>query len=143
MTISRALRLEAAGGCAVAVAPHDVVEILAEAKTTPVPLAPDHCRELIAWRDEMLPVFDLGRWRDPHAPAGKLLAVVAYQKSANDPVTHGCLRLDAFPKMISVDDLQACPLPDPSWRAIALSCFQDHDKAIPIVSLERVFNTSL
>ena len=142
MTISRALRLESGGDCHAAVAPHDVIEVLAEAQTTLVPLASAYCHELIEWRGNPLPVFDLGRWRDPGATPGTFLAVVAYQDAPGQPIAHGRPRLVAFSRMVQVEDAHACALPDAKWQTLAGACFLNGDSAVSILSLERVLNHS-
>ena len=136
---SRALRLESGGACIAAVAPHEVVEVLANAPIIVVPRAPAHCCELIEWRSALLPVFDLGRWRAPETAQSNLLAVVAYQVAPGEAVTYGCLRLVSFPKIIEVDDSQVCAMPDEAWKLIAISCFRDDGVAIPILSLAKLF----
>jgi chemotaxis signal transduction protein len=118
-----------------------MTEVLAVGDTIAVPLAPPYCRELLRWNDELLPVFDLRAWHGtPAADAPSLLAVVAYQERPGAPLRRGCLRVATFPKVITVDDAQACPLSAPAWAPLALSCFRDEDGAVPILSLGKLFN---
>lgn len=44
-----------------AVSARQVLEILEEATTIPIPSAPDHLRGLVAWRNRPVPLIDLGR----------------------------------------------------------------------------------
>jgi hypothetical protein len=136
---SRAVLLDLGDGRYAAIAPHEMVEVLTEAPQSDTDDAAAPGREVVEWRGELLPVFDLTRWQAPDATQGGILAVVTYRSETSDSHEHGCLRLAAFPSLIPVSDDQACTLPDDSWRALAVACFRESDIAVPILKLDAVF----
>lgn len=140
MHTSRAIRLDAGRGTVAAIGLHEVIEVVTEGVMAPVPMAPRHCRELLQWRDQWIPVFDLAAWHGvPAEPAGQFFVVVGYSADAGG-VQYGCMRVPEFPKIVELSDQQGCSLPDDAeWSRIAISCFREGGKAVPILSLCKVF----
>jgi chemotaxis signal transduction protein len=134
---NRAVLLDLGEGRYAAIAPQEMVEVLVEPRTMELADAPLHRCEFLEWRGKLLSVFDVARWQAPDAPQGGFLAVVAYQ--TDDVTRHGCLRLAAFPSLVSVDETQACALPDASWHGVARSCFREADAAVPVLRLSALF----
>lgn len=141
MPTSRAIRLDAGGSAAAAIGLHEVIEVVTEGEVTPVPMAPPHCRELLQWREQWIPVFDLPAWRGlPPVTANPFFVVVGYAADADGDFRHGCVRVPEFPKIVELTDQQACGLPDDAaWHRIAHSCFRGDGKTVPILSLRKVF----
>ncbi|MCW5575488.1 MAG: chemotaxis protein CheW [Burkholderiales bacterium] len=139
--MSKALRLDAGGDVAAAIGLHEIIEVAAGGDIEPVPLAPDHCRELLCWRTEWIPVFDLAVWRHgPAAASGAFLAIVGYRdRDGGARARPACIRVAAFPRIVEVSDADACPLPEGGWSRIAKSCFSDGGQRVPVLSLRRVF----
>lgn len=139
MSTSRAIRLDTGGGAA-AIGLHEVIEVVTEGEMARVPMAPRHCCELLQWRDQWIPVFDLAAWCGQQAePAGQFFVVVAYPAETGD-IQYGCMRVPEFPQIVELSDQQACTLPDDAdWRRIAVSCFKGEGKTVPILSLRKVF----
>lgn len=142
MRKSKAIRLDADRDTAAAIGLHEVIEVVTEGDMAPVPMAPRHCRELLKWRDQWIPVFDLAAWRGLQAePAGRFFVVVGYSAGAGG-VQYGCMRVPEFPKIVELSDQQVCSLPDDAeWSGIAISCFDEGGKAVPILSLCKVFQS--
>ncbi len=142
MRTSRAIRLDTGGGTAAAIGLHEVIEVVTEGDMAPVPMAPRHCRELLYWRDQWIPVFDLAAWRRPQAEsAGRFFVVVGYPADAGG-IHYGCMRVPEFPKIVELSDQQACGLPDDAeWGDIAIACFRGEGKKVPILSLCKVFES--
>jgi chemotaxis signal transduction protein len=140
MSKSRAIRLDTGGGTAAAIGLHEVIEVVTEGDMAPVPMAPLYCRELLQWRDQWIPVFDLAAWRGLQAQsATPFFVIVGYPADAGG-VQYGCMRVPEFPKIVELSDQQACNLPDDAeWGHIAISCFKGEGKAVPILSLRKVF----
>jgi chemotaxis signal transduction protein len=140
MNKSRAIRLDAGGGTAAAIGLHEVIEVVTEGDMTPVPMAPRYCRELLQWRDQWIPVFDLAAWRglQPES-ATPFFVVVGYQADVGG-IQYGCMQVPEFPEIVELSDQQACSLPeDAEWGRIAVSCFKAEGTTVPILSLRKVF----
>lgn len=140
MRTSRAIRLDAGRGTVAAIGLHEVIEVVTEGDMAPVPMAPRHCRELLQWRDQWIPVFDLAAWQGMQAePAGQFFVVVGYPADTGG-VQYGCMRVPEFPRIVELSDQQVCSLPDDAeWNRIAISCFREGERAVPILSLCKVF----
>lgn len=145
MSTSRAIRLDAGGSAAAAIALHEVIEVVTEGDLEPVPRAPAYCRELLQWRNQWIPVFDLARWRGLQPEQAKpFLVVVGYLADADPVPRHGCVRVPGFPKIVELADEQACGLPgDAEWSSIAHSCFREDGREVPILRLSRVFEPGM
>ncbi len=142
MRTSRAIRLDAGGGMAAAIGLHEVIEVVTEGDMAPVPMAPRHCRELLQWRDQWIPVFDLAAWRGLQPESATQFFVVVGYPADIGGIQYGCMRVPEFPKIVELSDQQACSLPDDAeWSCIAISCFKGDGKTVPILSLRRVFQS--
>lgn len=140
MRTSKAIRLDTGGGTAAAIGLHEVIEVVTEGDMVPVPMAPRHCRELLQWRDQWIPVFDLAAWRGLRPESARQFFVVVGYSADVGGVQYGCMRVPEFPKIVELSDQQACSLPDDAeWGRIAISCFKGEGKTVPILSLRKVF----
>ncbi len=128
-----------------AVGLHELLEVLSRPKLYHVPMASARCHQVLAWRDEILPVVDFGAdptsEPDDAAPGGAVTAIAVYQTVPGEPLRHGALQLNVMPKAITVADNMACALPEshPSLSELAISCFFYENLAIPVIDLMRVF----
>jgi hypothetical protein len=86
--------------------------------------------------------MDLAARLGGEAQTPRMLAVAAYQPQPGAPARYGALLLASLPIAISVSDAQACALPEQplGWGRLALSCFEHHGEAIPILHLGRIFS---
>ncbi len=137
--------LRAADDVSVAVAQHEMIEFVTDARVRHVPLANPHCNQLALWRDTLVPVLDLPRLlHGVSTAAHSALGVVAYQTRAQQPLQYLAIWIDAPPQRIDVGDAQACELPE-TWhdvRPLALACFSHAGTAVPILNLANVACTS-
>lgn len=139
MQTSRAIRLDAAGRAA-AIGLHEVIEVVTEGEVVPVPMAPPYCHELLQWRDQWIPVFDLAAWCGQQSQPAKPFFVIVGYPADSGGIRYGCMRVPEFPKIVELSDQQACGLPgDGGWERIAISCFEGEGRVVPILSLRRVF----
>lgn len=141
---ARAWLMDVGAGFRVAAGAHQVVEYLLSPETMSLPLTPAHCRGVMIWREQMIPVVDLA----PLLPGGGTQAsgwrravVLAYQEAPGEPLRYGALLVRAAPIEVFAADDMACPLPgDPEvFRYFACSCFAHDDKAIPVLDTARLF----
>ena len=110
-----------------------------------IPDTPAHCRQVLRWEQQIVPVLDVADWllEQPAAPSPAMVGVFAYQIATG--IGYGALPLQAVPARRRVRDDQACPLPErpAGWSRIALSCFSDGDRKIPILDLNYLFSNAL
>lgn len=112
-----------------------------------IPDAPPHCRQVLLWQEEIVPVMDVAAWlRGGRAGAAPppLAGIFAYQATP-ESVAYGALPLLVTPLRRRVSDDQACALPErpAGWSRIALSCFSDGDWKVPILNLRYLFSGAL
>ena len=128
-----------------AVGLHELLEVLSRPKLYHVPMASARCHQVLVWRDEILPVVDLGAEatsESDDAPSnGAVIAIAVYQTVPGEPLRHGALQLTVMPKTITVADNMACALSEShsSISALAISCFSYKNLPVPVVDLTRVF----
>ncbi len=128
-----------------AVGAREMIHLIQSPTLFSIPDTPDYCRQVLLWQEEIVPVMDLAAWlrgsRAVLAPA--LVGIFAYQTA--DGIAYGALPLAAVPARRRVSDEQACVLPTqpPGWARIALSCFNDGDKKVPILDLRHLFSGAL
>jgi hypothetical protein len=99
------------------------------------------------WQEEMVPVMDLVAWLRggrANATAPPLVGIFAYQETP-EVVAYGALPLLVAPPRRRVSDDRACTLPERprGWSRIALSCFSDGDRKVPILNLPYLFSGAL
>ena len=148
MPSSTAWILDFAGGFQAAVGELELVYLIQFPALIDIPQTPFYCRHALIWEEDILPVMDLGALLAGHIIHNKLplAGIFAYQQQAETRLHYGAIPLSAIPKRRQVRDEQACELPrQPSvWQAVAISCFSDGDRIIPILNLPYIFsNTSL
>lgn len=128
-----------------AVGLHELVEVLSRPKLFHVPMASRRCHHVLVWRDQILPVVDLGAEHRAESEegdqGGAVTAIAVYQTVPGEPLRHGALQLAVMPKTVSVADSMACALPDSSapMRELAISCFSYENFAVPVIDLTRIF----
>ncbi len=115
-----------------------------------IPLSPFYCRNVVVWRDEVLPLMNLAARVTGEAVAQtetiagieNLVGIVAYQSCSDGAPRKGALVLGGAPARIRVSDVQACALPasEQGWRPITISCFKHPDHGpVPVLDLPAVF----
>ncbi len=102
-----------------------------DVKIMPLPLTPAYSLGVLVWREQMIPVIDIGKLLN--SPGAELSAmtgvmVLAYQQAPGDPIEHGAVVLRSAPRDIVVNSGMSCPLPIAStaWRTLALA-----DRPVP------------
>ncbi len=129
-------------GLCAAVGTRVLVHLIDDPKTYEVPCTPAYCREVAIWQNRLLPVMDMSARLGGSALQSRLLAVAAYLDQPGDTLRFGALRLAAPPRALSVEDAQACSLPDQpaAWTEFAMSCFEYQRAPVPVLHLARVFS---
>lgn len=129
-----------------AVGEREMIHLLESPTLLEVPHSPFYCRQVLLWKDRILPALDLAAWLHGR-PINRNLSIaglMVYQNS-NAEVQYGALLLTDLPQRKSVSDDQACPLPtEPAdWKSVAVSCFAEGESVIPILNLPYIFSSAL
>jgi len=111
--------------------------------TFAVPCTPLYCREVVFWQERLLPVMDIASRLSGTAQEAQFIAVVGYQQKRGEHPQFGALLLSSPPMQAAVSDEQACMLPEETqgWDELAISCFDYHGDVVPVLNLNRLFNT--
>ncbi|MCP5420608.1 MAG: chemotaxis protein CheW [Gammaproteobacteria bacterium] len=130
-----------------AVGDREMLHVIQAPELFSVPLSPPYCRHVLIWQDHILPLMDLAAWLNGQSERRehKVAGILAFQPRRDQEVRYGALSLAATPIRAQVDDQQACDLPaHPSgWKRLALSCFQQGNRIIPILDLPTLFSDAL
>jgi chemotaxis signal transduction protein len=128
-----------------AVGEREMVHLLQAPTAYEVLDAPPYCRQVILWQEELVPILDVAAWlRGEEAVLSPpLVGIFAYQIA--DGIAYGALPLAEVPARRQVSDEQVCPLPTqrPGWAQVALSCFKDGERSVPILNLDYLFKGGL
>lgn len=126
-----------------AVGEREFVHLLETPTLLEVPMSPAHCRHVVSWNDMLLPVMDLSIWLQgqPLESSRPLVGVFAYQARRSPKPSYGALMLTGIPAKTQITDESACGLPKnlPLWRSVAISCFKQDARAIPVLDLPHIF----
>lgn len=148
MARSTAWLLELGGGLRVAVGELELVHVLpAPQNAYLVGGAPAYCRHVLLWENEVVPILDLASWLGVERDAKRsYCAIVRYRTGGGRELGFGSVLTGAVPKRIDVDDEQACDPPQEgtaAWRAVAIGCFEQEGRRVPILDLPHVFSDAL
>lgn len=147
MTSSSAWLLSLDNDLSAAVGGLEIVHLLQFPELHPVPGSPFYCQNVLIWQNRILPAMDLSAWLRGRVVTRSfiLAAVAAYQDQPGADPQYGGLLLTELPRQITVDDAQACALPERprGWSNIAISCFEFEEKEVPILNLSYVFSDAL
>jgi len=139
---------EVGGNLHVAIGERELVHVADIPNTLfEIPRAPAHCRKLMIWQGNVVPLLDLAlRLPEADAPsrAAKISgsAIITGYNPAPGVTAYGAIFHRGTPTRALVDDNQAAPLPARplEWRTLAHSCFHDANKGpVPILNLARIF----
>ena len=124
------------------VASYEIIQVISEAKIIDVPAGPNYCRQLLKWREYLLPLVQLGKIEQADSENQPHIIVVAWQKKAGEMLAYGAIALSELPTSIVVDDSWQVDLPQnlsPILKKSALSCIQYQDENVIIPDLKIMF----
>ncbi len=151
MSACTAWLLNLRGGMSAAVGEFELIHIIPFSPLLfEVPLSPRYCRNVVLWRDHLVPLMDLTarvtnrviEQAVPIAGMKYLVGIVAHQDRAGGDVQYGALSMDKPPVHIQVDAGQACDLPASlqDWRRVTISCFEQPGYgSVPVLDLPALF----
>ncbi|ETW95157.1 MAG: hypothetical protein ETSY1_31835 [Candidatus Entotheonella factor] len=112
-----------------------------------IPQTPLHCRQVLIWERELLPVLDLTAWLTaqpmPREPVS--VGVVGWQERPGAIPQIGALMFAGVPQKIRVSDDHQCNLPEhpAAWKAVAASCVCYDNQPVPILDLPHIFSGAI
>ncbi len=138
MASSSGWRLNLGVDVTAAVGQHELVHVM--------PMAIEHRNPVVEWNGEQIPLVDIGTVFLQRPPlSAPFVGVVAYPRLEGKGVQFGAISLLALPARITVDDEQACDLPDQpvGWKEISISCFSLEGSPCPILDTPALFKSRL
>lgn len=110
--------LQAADEIQFCIGVHQAAEYIKSPSLHAIPMAPNYCKNIILWRDLMIPVIDIrllaGIPYSTDAKRNRIVMITAYQTKDDKPIEHVAFKLETVPQKIQVHDDSACKLP-PSY----------------------------
>ena len=140
MSVSDAWLLESNDLLSIAVGDHEMVEYLHGSACFPVPGAPSYCNHVLYWKNNLVPVMDLGVLLGrPAQGASAFMSLIAYQEQPGLALQYLALKVRTAPEKIRVEDAQVCELPadvnDGPLMPICLTCFNHEDRPVVILDI--------
>ncbi len=130
-----------------AVGEREMVHLVETPRLEEIPQTPLHCRQVLLWEGELLPVLDLNAWLTDQPMRQKHLSVgvVGWQEQPGAIPQYGALLFSGVPQKIRVADDHACNLPEhpAAWKAVAASCVCYDNQPVPILDLPRIFSGAI
>jgi chemotaxis signal transduction protein len=145
---ARAWLLDVGGGYLVAAGATYVTEYLLAPEIIAVPRTPVHCPGVLLWREQLLPIVDLGKLLHANTASTaewRHAVVLAWQDAPGKPLRHGALVVRAAPFEAFITDDMACALPPeaPVFGQFANSCFSHEEQPIPVLDIALLFGRPL
>ena len=128
----------------VAIGQFELIHIVDEPDYLSVPQAPEYCRNVILWNDNIVPVICLTSWASGNVDSDNsgIVAIVVY-KGIHNNYTYGGIKLDTAPVQARVKNDQQCQLTDNliTWEGVSLSCFKSSTgDIVPIIDITKLFS---
>ncbi|MFO1351945.1 MAG: chemotaxis protein CheW [Gammaproteobacteria bacterium] len=139
--------LKLGDGLRVAVSERELTHFIERPTLEDVPQTPTHCRQVLLWEGEILPVIDLTAWlTGQQLDRGRGVAgIVGWQDQPGAAPQYGALLFTEIPQKVKLKDEQACALPSQpqGLPQIAASCFVHDKRPVPILDLPQLFSNAL
>ena len=126
---------------------HEATEYIDAPVLHHVPMAPEYCKNIIFWRDIMVPVIDMNILHGNSATtSSQHVMVLAYQEKEGMPLEYVAFTLASAPDKILVNDDDACELPESypeTLRPYVISLFNCNNQVTSILDIARLSTSSL
>jgi len=131
----------------VAIGQFELIHIIDEPDYMSIPQAPDYCKDVVLWNNNIVPVMSLASWLTSCLQVDNtgVVAIVVYQ---DDQGKHkfGGIKLSSPPIQAKVNNSQQCQLTDDldKWRKVSLSSFKSKTgDIVPIIDVSKLFSQVL
>ena len=130
-----------------AVGQFEIVHIIDRPELYLIPQAPEYCKHVIIWNENIIPVMNVSSWlsNEVQAKDAGIIAILVY-KNTQQELQYGGIKLGNAPVLEKVTNSQQCELPEDSekLRDISLSCFKSSGgEAVPVLDVEKLFTQSI
>ena len=131
----------------VAVGEFEFIHIVDQPEYFSIPRAPEYCKHVILWNDNIVPVMSLSSWNSglEQTEGAGTVAILVYKNFSGELLYAG-VKLVSIPVLVKVNNDQACALPDSAnnWNKISLSCFKSSNgDVVPILDVATLFLQTL
>lgn len=122
---------------------HEATEYIDAPALQHIPMAPEYCKNIIFWRDMIVPVIDMNVLHGNFATTNcQHVMVLAYQEKKDMPLEHVAFTLTSAPDKILVNDDDACDeLPESypeTLRPYVISLFNYNNQVTSILDISRL-----
>lgn len=127
----------------VAIGEFEFVHIVDQPEYIAIPQAPEHCKHVILWNENIVPVINLSSWIYGHEKSEDygVIAILIY-KNVDGKLLYGGIKMLDMPMLDKVKNDQGCALPENvnKWKEISLSSFkQSNGNVVPILDVPALF----
>ena len=134
--------LRVADNIQLSIGEHEATEYIAAPALQHVPMAPEYCKNILFWRDIMVPVIDLNILHGHSATTNyQHVMVLAYQEKEGMPLEYVAFTLASAPDKILVNDDDVCELPESypeTLRPYVISLFNYNNQVTSILDIARL-----
>ncbi len=128
----------------VAIGQFELTHIVDQPEYISIPQAPEHCKDIILWNDNIVPVMNLTSWMsgDKQSDAPGVVAIVVYTGAQNNYL-YGGIKLNNPPVQVKVKNIQQCQWTKSldKWKILSISCFKSQEgEVVPIIDITKVFS---
>ncbi|MCW9015183.1 MAG: chemotaxis protein CheW [Gammaproteobacteria bacterium] len=129
----------------VAVGHLELIHIVNYPEYYDVPRSPEHCKRVILWNKNIIPVIDMSMLIDGISTYyhKNKIAIAMYENSQTGQYEYGGIQLMDTPILKVIDNNQGVSRSQLSdkWRDYSLSAFKVNEEMIPIVSIRKIFSS--
>lgn len=130
-----------------AVGQFELMHIVDQPDYVQIPQAPEYCKHVILWNDNIVPVMNLSSWLtgEPQSDDSYVVAILVY-KDAQGGFIYGGIKLNDTPVLERVSNNQQCGMPEiyEKLKIISLSCFKSSNgDVVPVLDVNGLFSKSL
>ena len=127
-----------------AVGQFEIVHIVDQPELFLIPQAPEYCKHVIIWNENIVPVMNVSSWlsNDAQAKDAGIVAILVYKNSQGE-LQYGGIKLGNAPTLGKVTNSQQCELAgdNEKLKGISLSCFKSSGgEAVPVLNVEKLFS---
>ena len=132
-----------------AIGVNELVHIIDSSEVADLPAILTNRCKAIYWQGKDLTVINLAKYfvdrTEIMFKSEPIIGVVAYQSDVDDRLQYAGLLMTSIPIKKIVNNSSACDLPEPvhEWQCLAVSCFYDDGRQVPVLDLQAIFSSPL
>jgi len=131
----------------VAIGQFELIHIIDEPDYMSIPQSPKHCKDVVLWNNNIVPVMSLVSWLTSEIQVDNtgVVAIVVYEDEQGKH-KFGGIKLSNAPIQAKVKNSQQCQLTGDfdKWRKVSLSSFKSKTgDIVPIIDVSKLFSQVL